>query len=129
MTIELACLLIIAIALPVASIVAAGFYSSQVGLDGLAGNREDLPAPSGLAGRSRRAHFNLLENALPFAIVVLMAHLLGVSNAWTTAGAVVFVAARLVHFVSYAAGIRMLRTLAFYAGLFATVAIAAQLLR
>jgi uncharacterized MAPEG superfamily protein len=127
MTIELTCLLIVALALPVTTILATGFYARQVGTAALVGNREHLPAHEGLAGRARRAHANLLENALPFAVVVLIAHQLGISNAWTSIGALVFVVARLVHFASYAAGITVVRTLAFYAGLFATFAMAAQL--
>lgn len=127
MTLELTSLLLIALSLPVSAILATGFYSRQVGAQALIGNREALSELLGLAGRARRAHSNLLENALPFAIVVLMAHQLGVSNIWTVAASLIFVAARLVHYVTYVAGITVVRTLAFYMGLVATLVIAGQL--
>ena len=54
--------------------VAAIGAQGQVGLPALAGNREALPAITGWAGRARRAHANMLENLVVFAIVVLIAH-------------------------------------------------------
>jgi len=41
--------------------------SEQVGLPGVSGNREDVPEPTGAAGRGLRAHQNLIENLVPFA--------------------------------------------------------------
>ena len=90
----------------VASIGAQG----QVGLPALAGNREDLPAITGWAGRARRAHINMLENLLVFAIVVLVAHVAGRANSTTALGAALFFWGRLAFAIVYVVGVPWLRT-------------------
>jgi uncharacterized MAPEG superfamily protein len=90
-------------------------------------SREAYPALGGLAGRVVRAHANLNEALLPFAIVVLAAAMLHLSTPWTTGAAMLFLAARIAHASLYVAGIPMLRSLAYYVGLGATVLLAAQL--
>ncbi len=47
--------------------------------------------------RSYRAHQNLLEQFLPFAIIVLIAHVLGVSTLVTKWACIAFLGLRLVH--------------------------------
>ena len=49
----------------------------QVGLPALAGNRENLPRITGWADRAARAHRNMLENLVLFAVLVLVAHVAG----------------------------------------------------
>jgi len=93
-------------------VVAAIGAQGQVGLPALAGNREELPAVTGWAGRARRAHINMLENLVVFAIVVLVAHVAGKANATTALGAALFFWARLAYAVIYAAGVPWLRTAA-----------------
>ncbi|MEM1372953.1 MAG: MAPEG family protein [Pseudomonadota bacterium] len=44
-----------------------------------------------------RAHLNLLEQAMPFAGLVILAHLIGVSSALTVAAAVAFFWLRVAH--------------------------------
>ena len=107
----------------VASIGAQG----QVGLPALAGNREDLPAITGWAGRARRAHSNMLENLVVFAIVVLVAHLAGKANATTALGAAMFFWARLAYAVIYVAGIAWLRTAAWAVALAGILLVFSQL--
>ena len=102
-------------------------YARQVGMATIHGNREDAPAATGAAGRGARAHRNLLENLLPFAIAVLAARAAGVSDAVTIAGAWVFLGARVVHAASYLAGIPGIRTLAYVVGVAGTIAIVTQL--
>src|SRR5258708_8754310 len=46
---------------------------AQVGLLPLVGNRENLPAFEGWAGRAQRAHRNMLESLIIFAALVLVA--------------------------------------------------------
>ena len=82
----------------------------QVGLPMLAGNREDMPALTGWAMRAQRAHLNLLESLVLFAIVVLVAHVAGRANATTALGAQLFFWGRVAHAVIYLAGIPWLRT-------------------
>ncbi len=47
--------------------------------------------------RAHRAQANLVEQFAPFAVIVLMAAMLGVSNVWTMGCAVAFLALRLLH--------------------------------
>jgi uncharacterized MAPEG superfamily protein len=128
MTTELTVLIFLSILALMLPFVYIPAYQKQVGLSGLIGNRENVAAPTGFAGRGKRVHANLIENLIPFAAVVLTAHAIGVSNKVTIGAALVFLAARLVHLLSYFAGVTVLRTIAHNVGLFATVAIAAALI-
>ena len=83
---------------------------SVVGLTTLAGNRESLPAIEGWAGRAARAHRNMLESLVLFAILVLVAQIAGRANATTALGAMIFFWARAAYAVVYIAGIPWLRT-------------------
>lgn len=84
----------------------------QVGLPKIAGNREGLPDMAGWAGRAARAHRNMLESLILFAILVLVAKAAGVSNASTLLGAQLFFWGRVAHAIIYIAGIPWLRTAA-----------------
>lgn len=101
-------------------------YARQVGMGVISGNREEAPAATGAAGRGARAHRNLLENLLPFAVAVLVARAAGISDGVTVLGAWLFLGGRLVHAASYLAGIPGIRTLAYVAGVAGTVAIVTQ---
>ena len=91
------------------------------------GNRDAYPHLDGLAGRLARAHANAVESLGPFAAVVLATKAFGISNGWTMAGALLYLGARVVHAISYSAGITVLRSAAFYAGVVAVVMTALQL--
>ena len=71
------------------------------------------PDITGWAGRAQRAHSNMLENLVLFAILVLVAHAVGVSTGATRLGAALYFWGRLAHAVLYIAGIPWLRTAAF----------------
>jgi uncharacterized MAPEG superfamily protein len=86
--------------------------TQQVGLPTLAGNRENLPEMTGWAGRAERAHRNMLESLVLFAVLVLAAQALNISNAMTVLGAQLFFWGRLAHAALYIAGIPWLRTAA-----------------
>ncbi len=90
-------------------------------------NRDGYPVASGFTARLARAHANSVENLIPFAAIVLSAQALGVSNRWTVSGAALFLTARVVHSVAYAAGVTIVRSAAFYVGVIGTVLVAAQL--
>ncbi len=115
---------LMALALPLIYLPA---YAVLVGPKAMFGNRDGLPERTGIAARGTRAHANLIENLVPYAGVVLAAQAMGISNPVTHIAGIVFLAARLIHAASYLAGIAVIRTLAYYAGVFATVAIAVQL--
>lgn len=82
----------------------------QVGLPALAGNREGLPEFKGWTGRAQRAHRNMLENLVLFAILVIVAVLANKTNSTTLLGAQLFFWARLVYAPVYVAGIPWVRT-------------------
>jgi uncharacterized MAPEG superfamily protein len=93
----------------------------------LIGNRETFVPPEGWAGRARRAHLNMIESIIPFAIFVVAAALTGKANAMTALGAAIFFWARLAYAVIYVAGIPWLRTLAWLAGLVGLIIVLVQL--
>jgi uncharacterized MAPEG superfamily protein len=112
MTPELAYLVWSAALTFVLVLIAVGGATLQVGLPTLAGNREGLPDMTGWAGRAQRAHRNMLESLVLFAILVLAAKAAGVSNAMTLLGAKLFFWGRVAHAAIYIAGIPWLRTAA-----------------
>lgn len=73
--------------------------------------------------RCNRAHLNAVESLAPFAVVVLIAYLIGAANETTALWAAIFFFARLAHAVVYWFGIPYVRTLAFAVGLIATLVI------
>ena len=79
--------------------------------------------------RARRAHANAVENLAVFAPLVLIAAMVGLSTPVTSAAAWTYVVARLVHYAIYAAGIPVVRTLAFLVGACSTLVIGAALLQ
>jgi uncharacterized MAPEG superfamily protein len=96
----------------VLAVIAVGGATLEVGLPRLAGNRENMPEMSDWAGRAARAHRNMLENLVLFAILVFAARLVNVSNAMTLLGAQLFFWGRLAHAIIYIIGIPWLRTAA-----------------
>ncbi|MGZ5921262.1 MAG: MAPEG family protein [Rhizomicrobium sp.] len=94
------------------------------------GNPADPNAPSdpAWAERARRAHANAVENLAVFAPLVIILAMTGVSTPATVLASKVYLGARLTHYLVYAAGIPVIRTLAFAAGFAATLAIASVLL-
>jgi uncharacterized MAPEG superfamily protein len=112
MTPELAFLVWSAALTLVLAVIAVGGATLEVGLPRLVGNRENMPEMPGWAGRAERAHRNMLENLVLFAILVFAARIAGVSNAMTLLGAQLFFFGRVAHAVLYIAGIPWLRTAA-----------------
>jgi uncharacterized MAPEG superfamily protein len=86
------------------------------------------PADPAWAERARRAHANAVENLAVFAPLVLIFAAVGTSTPATSFAAWLYLVARLVHYVVYAAGIPVIRTLAFFAGFAATLVFAVVLL-
>tara|TARA_R110002072_G_scaffold188905_1_gene345721 strand:+ start:49 stop:438 length:390 start_codon:yes stop_codon:yes gene_type:complete len=84
------------------------------GMSGAMGYPENPPAPPAWAKRSERVHLNMVENLAPFAVLVLVAHVLGISTEMTVLGAILFFWARVAHAVVFTLGIPYLRTLTFF---------------
>ncbi|MCW5738358.1 MAG: MAPEG family protein [Enhydrobacter sp.] len=127
MTSDLTYLLMSVVLAFVQVLIAAAAANQAVGLTTLAGNREDVPALTGLAGRARRAHLNMIENLVLFAALVLIAAVAGKANAATATGAAIFFWARLAYAVIYVAGIPWLRTAAWFVSVIGMIMIAWQL--
>jgi uncharacterized MAPEG superfamily protein len=127
MTPELTYLVWSAVLTFVLVLIAASGAQLQVGLEKLAGNREGLPELSGWAGRAQRAHLNMLENLILFAILVLVAQAAGVRNSATLLGAQLFFWGRVAHAVLYLAGIPWARTAAWFVSVIGLILIAWQL--
>jgi uncharacterized MAPEG superfamily protein len=100
-----------AVALTVAQmLVAVSGAALQYGVMPLFGNREGLPPLTAWAGRAHRAHYNMLENLVLFAALVLICVATNKTNAMTLLGAQLFFWARLAYAVIYVAGVPYLRT-------------------
>ena len=121
-------LLVCAVGLAFVQLVVAVLAAmAQVGLPTLLGNREEMPALSGLAGRAERAYKNMFESLLLFAALVLVAAVAGKTNAQTALGAQIFVWARLAFAVIYVVGIPVARTAAWAVAIIGLIMIALQL--
>jgi uncharacterized MAPEG superfamily protein len=94
------------------------------------GDPADPNAPSdpAWAVRARRAHGNAVENLAVFAPLVVILALSGISTPATVMASKIYLGARLMHYLVYAAGIPVIRTLAFAAGFAATLSIAGAVL-
>ncbi len=90
--------------------------------------RADGAALPGWAARAKKAHYNAIENLLPFAVLIFVAHAVGVSNAATQSAAMAFFGFRLAHYVVYISGVPFGRTLTFFGSWLAQLCIVYQLL-
>lgn len=127
MAVELQLLVWSAILTLAQMVVAAIGADMQVGLPKLAGNRDDMPTITGWAGRAARAHFNMLESLVVFAIVVIVGQLTGHLNATTALGASLFFWGRLAYAFVYVVGIAWLRTLVWGVSIAGIVMVLSQL--
>ncbi len=110
------------------AIYLAGRMGVPGGMDWLWGNRDsDLEAPA-WTGRATRAHSNLIENLVPFAALVLVAQVTGLTNETTALGAQLFFWSRVAYLAFYTAGLLYVRTLAHAVGLAGQVMILVGLL-
>ena len=80
------------------------------------------------AARAKKAHANAIENLAPFAVLVLVAHQLDISNTATTSAAVAYFWLRLAHFITYTANVPFGRTVTFAGGWGAQLCILFQIL-
>jgi uncharacterized MAPEG superfamily protein len=83
---------------------------------------------TGWAHRVWVAHEDAVQNLVVFAILIAGLHVLGESNAWTQAAAAAYFWARLAHFVVYALGVPIAKSVAFAVGYGAQFLLAWQLI-
>ena len=123
-------LLVWAAALTVVQVlVAVSGAFTQVGLMKLVGNREDMPKLIGWVGRAERAHINVLQNLVLFAVLVLVAVAANRTNSVTLLGAQLFFWGRVAYAVIYLAGLPWLRTLSWLVSVIGLLLIFLQLVK
>jgi uncharacterized MAPEG superfamily protein len=98
------------------------------GLVDAVGYPDNPPPMAPWAERMKAAHYNAVENLVVFAALVLMAHVLGISNATTVLACQVYFWARLAHLLLYTFAVPWGRTLAFAAAWLCQVALLLQII-
>lgn len=110
-------------------VVTALMRTSETGTAFNVGPRDTVPPPPrAVTARLQRAQANLFETLPLFAIAVLIAHLAGRENAMTALGCELFLAGRVLYVPLYAAGIPVVRTVAWMASLAGLVMVLAAIL-
>jgi uncharacterized MAPEG superfamily protein len=108
-------------------LVAVQGAMGQVGLMTLLANREGMAEIKGWGGRAARAHRNMLESLVLFAVLVLIVAVAGKSNNMTLLGAQLFFWGRVAYAAIYVAGLPYLRTAAWAVSVIGLVLIFLQL--
>lgn len=98
------------------------------GLMDTVGYPENPKPQSPWAIRMKAAHANAVENLVVFAVLVLVANAVGVSNTTTVFAAALYFWARVVHLVAYTFALPWVRTLGFAGGFVAQLIFVWQLL-
>ena len=129
MSVELLMLVYSAVLFLVVIVLQAGLAIGQNGLMAQAGSRDSLPEPTVLRNRLQRLTANLQENLVIFAIVVLVANAVGVSNDTTALGASIFFYARIAHAIIYAFGWPVIRPLFYFVSLYGIIVILLEVLK
>ena len=89
--------------------------------------RSDSKPVADWAERAKKAHYNAVENLVPFAALVLVAHVTAAANGATAAATIAYFWARVVHYPLYIANIPFGRTLSFAVSWFAMLCIFYQI--
>ena len=79
------------------------------------------------AERAKRAHYNAIENLVPFAGLIIVAHLTNATNEVTASAAIAYFWLRIAHYLAYTLGIPTGRTLTFAGSWVAQVCILYQI--
>jgi uncharacterized MAPEG superfamily protein len=90
-----------------------------------AGDNAQMPL---WAQRAKSAHVNAVENLVAFGPALIAAHLHAPQAPGLATAAQIYFLARLAHYVVYTAGIPVVRTLAYFVGLGATLMVLSTLL-
>jgi|GEM_PF-2506135 len=96
------------------------------GVQWATGNRERQSTLPRWHTRASKAHSNMIENLIPFAVIIVVAHLSNVSNIWTSGGALAFLIFRILHALCYWYGLTPWRTYIFILSLISELVIAHQ---
>jgi uncharacterized MAPEG superfamily protein len=107
----------------------AGFRSRETGLHYNMGARDTPAPPMGrITARLQRAQANLFETLPLFAAAVLATHMSGQTGELTLWGSMLYLGARVLYVPLYAAGVPLVRSLAWVASIVGLVMVLAALL-
>lgn len=98
-----------------------------LGLSNAVGYPENSNEKAAWAVRLKAAHYNSVENLVVFSVLVIVAHLAGVSNEATMLSAKVYFFARIIHTLVYTFAVPWLRTLSFATSWVAMMVFALQI--
>lgn len=99
-------------------VAAAQVGISQYGMAwGMSSREAPMPPPRPFVGRVMRASKNFLETFPIAAVAILIVQTGGLNSRWTALGALIWLVARIAHWIVYAIGITVLRTLLFLTSL------------
>lgn len=127
MTTDLACLVINALWGLFLVLLEIGGKTRVAGPAWNAGNREQSPEFPEWIDRTSRALGNHKENFPLFLTAVLVVHVAGRADRTSATAAIVYVVARALHALLYIGGVKGLRSVAFAAGVVATLTILSRL--
>src|SRR5260370_37939399 len=82
----------------------------ELGLREGGGSSEDRPPATRWAGRAQRAHYNMLESLVLFAVLILVTEITNKNSVMTGFGAQLFFWARVAYAVIYVIGLPWVRT-------------------
>ena len=123
MSIELWALLGCTLVMFVSIVTQAIYLDVKAGIAYGLGNRDSSPQGVGdVGGRLDRNVRNQLEGLVMFIPLVVISGVGGISNPWTQRAALVYVATRVVYFLVYAAGVKVLRSVVWTVGLVSLLA-------
>ena len=103
------------------------FLTDQVGPQAQMGPRDDLPPPTPILARSRRALANLHETLPIFLTLAVLSIVLGEQGWLSLIGAALYLVGRVVHVVCYLQALSPWRSLAFSVAVLGMLALAAPL--
>lgn len=128
--IQVICLFVAALAFQFAWLPASLAKVKSLGLKWAASNRDqtELTKLPPWGQRAERAHNNLKDNLPVFIVAALLCILLGVESTASAVYCLLFVVARVLHFVSYCLGLPWPRAISFFAGIFANIGLFVQIL-
>ena len=118
---ELICLALATLLGIVQMAVGANAARGQQGLKWASGPRDEPRPVTGVAARLQRAFANFLETYPFFAAAILMVIVSDTRGGLSEAGAITYLAARVVYVPLYATGVPRWRSLVWFIGLIGTV--------
>jgi uncharacterized MAPEG superfamily protein len=128
MTIDLACLLGLAVWTLVLNHTPAIARMKALGVGWGLSNREETPTVAAWIGRADRAQRNHHDNLPMLAIVILIAHLTKQNDSVTAMASIGILVSRVAHGLVYIAGIRPLRVLCYLTSIVSMLVIVGRIL-